>query len=65
LAQAAENYASRLIYIEPGPDTDPATPIGEICADGPIEIVVAQGRGSYVRLGVAAPLAPVARRRES
>lgn len=47
--------AGQIICIELDPETDPATPIGEIFAEGAIEIIVAQVRGSYVRLGVSAP----------
>lgn len=45
-----------ILYIEPDPKTDPATPIGEVFASGRIEVVVVQIRGSQVRLGVAVPL---------
>lgn len=47
--------AGQVISIELGPETDPTTPVGDIFADGVIEIIVAQVRGSYIRLGVAAP----------
>lgn len=46
----------QIIRIEPAPGTDPATPIGDIFAQGPIEIIVAQVRGSQIRLGITAPL---------
>lgn len=55
----------QVIRIELAPDADPATPIGEILAEGPIEVIVAQVRGSYVKLGVSAPLALTIRRAES
>lgn len=57
--------AGQVIHIELAADTDPATPVGEIFADGPIEIIVAQVRGAYVRLGVSAPLTLAIRRRET
>ena len=56
--------AGQVICIDLGPDTDPATPIGEVFTEGTIEIIVAQVRGSYVRLGVSAPLALAIRRAE-
>lgn len=46
----------QIIRIELNPGIDPTTPIGEIFADGAIEIIVAQVRGSYIRLGITAPL---------
>lgn len=46
----------QIIRIEPAPGTDPATPIGDIFAQGPIEVIVAQVRGSQIRLGITAPL---------
>lgn len=56
--------AGQVIYLELDPGTDPATPVGDIFAPGAIEIVVAQVRGSYVRLGITAPLALAIRRAE-
>ena len=56
--------AGQAIRIELAPDVDPATPVGEVLAEGAIEIIVAQVRGSYVRLGVSAPLALAIRRAE-
>jgi len=53
------------VCIELAPDVDPATPIGEILTDGAIEIIVAQVRGMYVKLGVSAPLALAIRRAET
>ncbi len=35
-------------------DIDPRTPIGEVFADGPIEILVTVVKGSRVRLGIQA-----------
>jgi sRNA-binding carbon storage regulator CsrA len=55
----------QVIRIELAPDTDPATPIGEILAEGAIEVIVAQVRGVYVKLGVSAPLALAIRRAET
>jgi len=43
------------VRIELDPAVDPRTPVGQVFAQGPIEIMVAQARGAYVRLGVAAP----------
>ena len=45
------------ILIEPAKDLDPATPVGEIFGDGPIEITVFSGAGHRVKMGVAAPSA--------
>ena len=47
------------ISIELSPDTDPATPIGDIFKEGVIEVIVAQVRGSQVRLGITAPVSLV------
>jgi len=55
----------QVIRIELAPEADPATPIGEILAEGAIEVIVAQVRGSYVKLGVSAPLALAIRRTET
>jgi sRNA-binding carbon storage regulator CsrA len=55
----------QVIRIELAPETDPATPIGEILAEGAIEVIVAQVRGAYVKLGVSAPLALAIRRAET
>ncbi|HEY8553535.1 MAG TPA: carbon storage regulator [Burkholderiales bacterium] len=43
------------VRIELDPSVDPRTPVGHVFAQGAIEIMVAQTRGAYVRLGVAAP----------
>lgn len=43
------------IRIEPAVGLDPATPIGELFASGPIELTVARVSGHRVRLGIAAP----------
>lgn len=37
-------------------DIDPRTPIGEVFADGPIEILVTVVKGRQVRLGIQASL---------
>ena len=55
----------QVVRIELAADTDPATPIGEILAEGAIEVIVAQVRGSYVKLGVSAPLTLAIRRAET
>jgi len=55
----------QVIRIELSPDTDPATPIGEILAEGAIEVIVAQVCGAYVKLGVSAPLALAIQRAET
>lgn len=52
------------IRIELGPDIDPATPIGQVFAEGVIEVIVAQVRGAQVRLGISAPLSLVVLREE-
>jgi sRNA-binding carbon storage regulator CsrA len=54
----------QIIRIEPAPHTDPATPVGDIFAKGPIEIFVAQISGSRIRLGISAPLALTVLRQE-
>lgn len=54
----------QIIRIEPAPGTDPATPIGDIFAQGPIEVMVAQVRGSNIRLGISAPLSLIILRSE-
>lgn len=56
--------AGQVVYIELDSETDPATPIGDIFSEGAIEIVIAQVRGSYVRLGITAPLTLAIRRAE-
>jgi sRNA-binding carbon storage regulator CsrA len=52
------------IRIAPNPQTDPATPIGEIFAAGPIEVVYVQARGAQIRLGITAPLSLIVLREE-
>ena len=52
------------IRIAPGPQTDPATPIGEIFATGPIEVLFVQARGAQIRLGITAPLSLIVLREE-
>ena len=52
------------IHIAPGPKTDPATPIGEIFANGPIEVVYVQARGAQIRLGITATLSLIVLREE-
>jgi sRNA-binding carbon storage regulator CsrA len=52
------------IRIAPGPHTDPATPIGDVFAQGPIEVMFVQARGSQIRLGITAPLSLVVLREE-
>ena len=44
------------IRIQLDPKVDPATPVGEVFADGAIEVMVAQIQESYIRLGVTVPL---------
>lgn len=46
----------QIIFIGLAPHTDPATPIGEVFAEGPIEILVTQVNDSHTRLGITAPL---------
>lgn len=43
------------ILIEPAAGIDPATPIGEVFGDGPIEITIFSGAGQRVKMGVDAP----------
>lgn len=47
--------AGQVICLELDSETDPSTPVGDVFADGAIEIIVGLVRGSYVRLGVSAP----------
>lgn len=54
----------QIIFIEPAPHTDPATPIGAVFAQGPIEILVTQVNDLHTRLGIVAPLSLVVLREE-
>lgn len=54
----------QVIFIRPAPHTDPATPIGEVFAGGPIEILVTQVNDSQTRLGITAPLSLSVLRKE-
>lgn len=56
--------AGQAIHIELDPQTDPATPVGDLFVEGVIEIIVAHVRGSYVRLGVSAPQSLAITRKE-
>ena len=47
-------HPGQLITIQPHPSLRPATPIGRVFADGPIEILVARICGNRVSLGIAA-----------
>jgi len=40
--------------VAPDPTLDPATPIGEVFRDGPIEILIAQISGTRVKVAVHA-----------
>ena len=44
----------QIIAIQPHQSLRPATPIGRVFAEGPIEILVARIEGNQVRLGVKA-----------
>lgn len=44
----------QLLTIGPDPSLDPATPVLELFADGPIVLLVAGVRGSVVKLGIRA-----------
>ena len=44
----------QLIKIEPDETLNLATPIGELFADGPVEIIVTQVNGCQVKLGICA-----------
>lgn len=43
------------VRIEPDASLDPGTPIGELFASGPIEVVVTRVAGHRVRIGIIAP----------
>lgn len=43
------------ILLRPGDDADPDMTLGELFADGPIEITVFSTAGSRVKMGVQAP----------
>lgn len=45
---------SQSFLILPEPGLDPATPVGELFCQGPIEVAVAQVSGSRVRIRIAA-----------
>lgn len=47
----------QVICIQLDPNIDPETPIGDIFAEGVIEVMVAQVRGAQIRLGISAPQA--------
>ena len=47
-------HPGQLIAIQPSATLDPATPIGQVFADGPIEILVARVWGQQVSLGITA-----------
>jgi sRNA-binding carbon storage regulator CsrA len=46
--------AGQSLVIAPAPDLDPSMTVGELFAEGPIEIIVLVLQGSDVRLGVKA-----------
>lgn len=52
------------IRIEPAAAVDPATPVGELFASGPIELTVTGVAGHRVRIGIAAPAGLVILREE-
>lgn len=52
------------IRIEPAPALDPGTPIGELFAAGPIEVIVTRVAGHRVRLGLVAPAGLIILREE-
>jgi sRNA-binding carbon storage regulator CsrA len=45
---------SQSFIIVPNPGLDPATPIGELFQQGPIEVLVAQVNGTRVKLSIVA-----------
>lgn len=47
-------HPGQLITLQPHPSLRPATPIGRLFAEGPIEILVARVCGQRVSLGIAA-----------
>ena len=47
-------HPGQLIAIRPSATLDPATPIGRVFADGPIEILVTRVWGQQVSLGITA-----------
>ena len=44
----------QILAIEPRANLDPATPVGELFRDGPIEIIVCRIDCQQVRLGITA-----------
>ena len=47
-------HPGQLIAIQPSPTLHPATPIGRVFSDGPIEILVTRVWGQQVSLGISA-----------
>jgi sRNA-binding carbon storage regulator CsrA len=54
----------QIVRIKLDPALDPMTPIRDIFAEGPIEVVVARVRDANVRLGLRAPASLVILREE-
>lgn len=54
----------QIVEIRPDPALDPATPVGELFAQGPIEIVALKVKGDQVRIGITADLGFLVLRRE-
>ncbi|BAU49474.1 hypothetical protein SVA_2926 [Sulfurifustis variabilis] len=52
------------VRIEPAAALDPRTPVGELFAAGPIELLVTRVSGGRVRLGIVAPAGLVILREE-
>ena len=54
----------QIVEIKPHPSLDLATPIGELFAHGPIEVITLTINGSQIKLGIRADLGFLVLRRE-
>jgi sRNA-binding carbon storage regulator CsrA len=54
----------QIVEIKPDPSLDPATPVGELFAHGPIEVIALTINGSQVKLGISADMGFLILRRE-
>jgi carbon storage regulator CsrA len=57
-------HPGQRITLQPRASLRPATPIGRVFADGPIEILVSRIEGDRVRIGIKAPADLVIHRAE-
>ena len=54
----------QIVEIKPAPSLDLTTPIGELFARGPIEVITLTINGSQIKLGIRADLGFLVLRRE-